>query len=303
MNLLSVLTEKSTDKVQKKIQTVLEFFYNEGIDIEEKICYTDPLYCLNYSVSVENIKNYPTDDFVDIFRFCISDALYKYIKDCEEPILIQYIIDTNYCCFDMKERMGIFRGCLDILKDENMDGFLSDNDIFGYKLDILQQLNNHLENNSEINVDGFILFRLKDYLLYLNEIVEKAVEDFLIEREYDEFIRLLKYFVDIQESKFDVVHVVFDGETKFNIYDQHNELLDNDYIVHVAMELLENNISQDDLLISELITIAPKQIIIHKPSVRECTEVIRILEKIFPEKIYFCDGCEWCNIWVNVNKE
>ena len=107
----------------------------------------------------------------------------------------------------------------------------------------------------------------------------------------------------MQESKFDIVHVVFDKETRFKIYDQHSELLDNDYMKSIAVELSENDINQDDLLISALITVAPRQIVIHKIVVLKDTDVIKILQKIFPGKIHFCKGCKWCDMHANANKE
>ncbi|HZJ77014.1 MAG TPA: putative sporulation protein YtxC [Oscillospiraceae bacterium] len=301
MNLLSILTEKDANKVQEKIQLILESFYDEGIDIEERIYYIKPFYCLNYSVSIENIKDYPINDFINIFKLCASNAIYEYIKDYEKPGLIQHIINTDYSCFSLEERMGIYKDCLDMLDEKNTNRFLLGDDIFDSKLGILQQLTDYLKDNTEINLSGFILFRLQDCLLDLNKIIETAVEDFLIDKEYNEFIKLLKYFVDVQESKFEIVHVVFDRETGFKIYDQHNELLNNDYIENVAVELSENDIDQDDLLISALITIAPERIIIHKSP--KDTDVIRTLQEIFSEKIHFCDGCEWCNVRANVNKE
>ena len=86
-------------------------------------------YHLNYSVSIESIKNYTVSDFINIFRFCVSNALYEYIKDYERPGLIQHIINTNYCCFDENERVQIYKNCLDILKEDNMNRFLPGYDI------------------------------------------------------------------------------------------------------------------------------------------------------------------------------
>ncbi len=69
MNVLSILAEKSANKIQEKIQPVLESFYNEGINVEERIYYIDPLYYLNYSVDNESVKDYPINDFINIFKF------------------------------------------------------------------------------------------------------------------------------------------------------------------------------------------------------------------------------------------
>jgi len=300
---LSILAEKSANKIQDKIQPVLESFYNEGINVEERMYYIDPLYYLNYSVDSESIKDYPIADFINIFKFCIANAICEYISEVEEPSLIQNVISTDYCYFDVKERLEIYRNSLNILKEENIDSFFSKPDSINSKSKILQNLIDYLGSNNEINLSGFILFRLKDYLLELNETVEKAVEDFLVDKEYNEFIKLLKYFVDIQEAKSDIVHIVFDDETRFRLYDNHNRPLNDDHITSVAVEFAESNINQDDLLISALITIAPNEIFIHKVSTLKSGKIIKTLEKIFPDKVHCCNSCEWCGVQVNANKE
>lgn len=54
----------------------------------------------------------------------------------------------------------------------------------------------------------------------MEEIIDNAVDDFLIEREYKEFIRLLKYFVEIQDPKFNVVHVVMEYDDNYMLLDE-----------------------------------------------------------------------------------
>lgn len=303
LNLLSILAEKSANKIQEKIQPVLESFYNEGIDIEERIYYIDPFYYLNYSVVTNDIKNYPVSDFVNIFKYCASNAIYEYIQDYETPGLIQHIISAEYFYFNVKERLEIYRRCLDILKKAKIDEYSVTDGYFTSKTKILDQITDYLDHNTVINLSGFILFRLKDYLLDLNQIIERSVEDFLTDKEYNEFIKLLKYFVDIQESKSNVVNIVFDDNSRFKIYDEYSRLLNYDYITKVATELAGNDINQDDLLISALITIAPNEIMVHRLSVLENTHIIKTLESIFPEKIHYCGGCKWCKTQANVNKE
>lgn len=303
MNVLSILSEGNANKIQEKIQPVLESFYNEGINIEERIYYIDPLYYLNYSVDKESTKDYPINDFIRIFKFCIANAICEYIEEVEEPNLIQHVIGTDYCYFDARERLEIYRNCLNILKDKGIDDIFQEFNIINTKSKILQDLIDYLSDNNEINLSGFILFRLKYYLLELNDVVEKAVEDFLINKEYNEFIKLLKYFVDIQEAKTDVVNIVFDDETRFRLYDKHNRLLNDDHINSIAVEFEENNINQDDLLISALITIAPNEIVIHKLSSIKSEKIIQTLEKIFPNRVHYCNDCEWCGVQMNANKE
>lgn len=303
MNVLSILAEKSVNKIQEKIQPVLESFYNEGVNVEERIYYIDPLYYLDYSIDSASVKEYPIDDFINVFKFCIANAICEYIREIEEPNLIQNVISSDYCYFNAMERLEIYRNSLDILNEDTIDSFFSKYDNINTKSMILQNLIDYLGSNNELNLSGFILFRLKDYLLELNETVEKAVEDFLVDKEYNEFIKLLKYFVDIQEAKSDVVHVVFDEETKYTLYDKDNRLLNDEHISSVAVEFAESNINQEDLLISALITIAPNDIYIHKVTSLKSGKMIKTLEKIFPNKIHCCNSCKLCSVQINANKE
>jgi hypothetical protein len=41
-----------------------------------------------------------------------------------------------------------------------------------------------------------------------------------MEREYKEFIRLLRYFVDIQDPKFDTIHVIVGFDGKYALFDE-----------------------------------------------------------------------------------
>lgn len=303
MNLLSILTEKNPNKIQEKIQPVLESFYDEGINIEERIYYEEPFYYLNYSVIIEDIKNYPVSDFINIFKFCTSNSIYEYIRDYQLPNLIQDIISIDYSYLNPKERLEIYRDCLDRLQGKNLDGLLTGREDFTYKTKVLHQLSEYLNDNKLINLEGFILFRLRDYLLDLHDIIDRTVEDFLADREYNEFIKLLKYFVDVQESKLDIVNVIFDDKAKFKIYDEYNKLLSYDYITNVAIELAEGDINGDDMLISTLITIAPNEIIVHRLPTLKDAYITKTLESIFPEKVHYCSGCKWCSAQANANKE
>ena len=66
---------------------------------------------------------------------------------------------------------------------------------------IIEKIKECLEENEVINIKGFITFRMKELREDIECIIDKIVEDYMIEKEYKEFIKLLKYFVDILESK------------------------------------------------------------------------------------------------------
>ncbi len=106
-------------------------------------------------------------------------------------------------------------------------------------------------------LEGFVNFRLKEYIKDLEEIVDKAVDDFLMEREYREFIRLLRYFVDIQEPKFNTIHVIAGYDDKYILLNEEKREITNECIQEFMNDISNEEINYDDLLVSSLITMAP----------------------------------------------
>ena len=69
------------------------------------------------------------------------------------------------------------------------------------KKQITEKIKEYLDKNDELILDGFINFRLKDYMLEIEGLVDDAVDDFLMEKEYLEFIRLLRYLWTFKNLK------------------------------------------------------------------------------------------------------
>ena len=88
--------------------------------------------------------------------------------------------------------------------------------------------------------------------------LERAHEKLAIQKEYHEFIDLLKYFVELQKPKAREVHVHSDGAGGYTIYDEQMQVI-NCREYNIGLESL----SGDDALISSLINIAPCFITIH----------------------------------------
>ena len=65
------------------------------------------------------------------------------------------------------------------------------------------------------------------------------------------------------------------------------------------------DINYDDLLISSLISLAPKKIIIHRISQFTNKELLNTIFNIFLDKVIICTECELCyqNIVQNENKQ
>ena len=224
----------------------------------------------------------------------ISDVI---IYNLEKNIVLK-IVQSHYNYFDGKERGLILEHYQNIKNQEQENAACIEG-----KTQIFYSIMSYLKDYDSINIEGFIRFRLKDYLKEVENTVDKAVEDFLMEKEYNEFIHLLRYFVDIQEPKIDVVNVLMNEDGKYYLYDAVNCLINNEYIEELASEMIEKDIGHEDLLISSLITLAPKKINIHF-AVNTCKkEIIETIKRVFVGSVELCSGCKLCLKIKNVSQE
>ena len=234
-----------------------------------------------------------------VLKTTISNALADYIiRQYEERLLIR-IINSNYCYFNSVEKREILSKALNIIRNEDKTFF---NSLFQIRRKnvIIRRLMDYFDNSNNIILDGFVNFRLKEYIKDLEEVVDKAVDDFLMDREYKEFIRLLRYFVDIQEPKIDTVHVIVSYDNRYTLLDEKKKEITNECIQEYVNEIAEGEINYDDLLVSSLITFAPRKIIIHCTGQFRNKELMETIKNVFSGRVVICQGCDVC--MVNVAK-
>jgi putative sporulation protein YtxC len=115
------------------------------------------------------------------------------------------------------------------------------------------------------------------------------------EREYNEFIRLLRYFVEIQECKIETVHLFQSQDGKYLLYDKNNNHISSEYFDELKSDILDDTINYDDLLISTLITISPQNIVIHEIESFKNKELIQTIINVFTDRITICNKCDSYN--------
>ncbi len=151
-----------------------------------------------------------------------------------------------------------------------------------------------IEETNEINISGFLTFRTKELKEDLECIADKVVEEYMVEKEYNEFIKLLKYFVEVQESKVDEVNILIERDGSYYLRDKEG----NDLVGNMIMELPEVKFdckeNQEELIISTLITSAPKKVVIHCAEYCKNKELIQTISKVFVDRVYYCDKCTEC---------
>lgn len=285
MQLLSIGFSNALRLNGDKLQHGLRDLNEEGIKIavNSNDCGSVTFYNLNID-DRETFK-----DIKKIKRF-IADAISDIIVNQIDKKIIRRLIDKYYYYFNEKEKEEIQRIAYGILDDDiNRETFK-----LIKKEQIYLLVDEFLQENDKINIEGFVNFRLRDFIRELSEVTDRAVDEFMMQKEYNEFIGLLRYFVELQDSKINVLNIVIDEKGKFKLYDINNKPVDGEFINDVSIEVGDGDISDEDILISTLITIAPHEINIHSVNNLKNKEILETIKKVFYEKVEICYGCELC---------
>lgn len=219
---------------------------------------------------------------------CILSCLV--IDELEEKFIKQSLI-KNYFYFDSDERKHIIEICFEIFTDDF-------NLYFDKKYNcLINDFESYLTNNKSIVLDGFLNFRIKDYLKILENVVDEAVNNFVIEKEYLEFISLLKMYINSQNSNCDIVHLVYTNETSI-LLDKDKNIINVSDDIFKAKYLSDISFSSNDYALNTLLTLIPKKIYIHL--INNCIdEFIHTLSLIFENRVEICTDCSICKIYKN----
>ncbi|MEG6617047.1 putative sporulation protein YtxC [Peptococcaceae bacterium 1198_IL3148] len=291
---ISIGTSQYVDVIKSNLNRQISNLENNGLKLEIVELpagkYTFLSCNINGKIPYINKSGY------QIFKKYVAHAVSDVIVNQWQNILINNIIKENYYYFNEDEKDRILAFAQDYVQNKNTD--------FGIQLhsrrweQINQRLNEYLENNDQLVVEGFIRFRLKEYVSDLKEAIDNAVDDFLMEREYGEFIQLLRYFVDIQDSKLDLAHVVVKPNGSFALYDNNERAINNQTIEDFILDV-NDDINYEDLLVSALISLSPRKIVFHHNEKKLPKTTLKTIQDVFVGRVETCVGCEICNGQIN----
>lgn len=220
----------------------------------------------------------------------VAEAVTDTITSDIEPILLRGCVANSYFRTSKQLLEKLFQDAIILLHDEE-EGFL---DLYNETRDyMITRIRDYIMTNDYLDLLGFIRFRLKEYGLLLQNVVDKAIDDYLKEQEHEEIISLLRNYVDRLEPQMGEVNVVVEEPGVFKLIDSEQNIIDNEYLVDaVAHVLIDGEVDYHDLLVSALITIAPRTIVLHY---RNRFRAIDTIEGIFGSRVATCQGCSLCN--------
>ena len=148
---------------------------------------------------------------------------------------------------------------------------------------------------------GFINFRLTKYHKYLDDIVDEAVNNFIIEKEYQEFISMLKLYINSQKSISKEMHIVYSNDFTL-ILDENKNIIENSSETLQAKFLSDITFSTNDYTLNTLLNYLPEKVYIHLIN-NTIDEFIRTLSLIFDKRVVLCNDCNICNLYKkHINK-
>ena len=291
---ITIGTAERADDIRQRLAAELHFLQDEGIDVRIDLVNRGRYTFLGLDLSRAGAAP-PEAETAARVRHSVANAVSDVIVEKWEKNLIRKIIrgnyyyfspdeqdtiagyaDRNLCAPDPVERRGLYK--------------------ISRKSKILHKLRDYLDQADELVVEGFVTFRLREYLDELEEAVDRAVDDFLMEREYKEFVRLLRYFVEAQEPRLDRVHVLMQGPATFRLVDDDGNAIKSEYLEEFVVEMVDSEINYEDLLISALITLAPHAITLHSEGNEGWDEGVETIKAVFGDRVRLCRGCDLCAV-------
>lgn len=226
------------------------------------------------------------------FLGLLSNILTDCILFFYEPILLKRFLNLQYFYFDEFEKRLIEENCYKhiILEEENTLKYR--------KEEIWTCVLQYITNNKSMILDGFVNFRLNNYYQTIEEIVDYAVNQYIIEKEYTEFINLLKLYIESKEPLSPTIHLIYtNGESI--LLNQNKKVINLQDNIFNAKYLSDISFSSNDYALNALLTLLPEKIEIHIIGYED--EFINTLKLIFGTRISICTDCNLCRTYKVLN--
>lgn len=290
MLLLTVVYNSSMECIIDEIRDIKKSFEDKKIilGIAERII--EGTHFMDFFSSDDNISY----SNIKAFNLNVANMLYKIVimEFCKKEM--HHFLSETYFFLRYDEIKRI--------EPKIQQALLSEGEITGpnmvfcinRKNSIMDKIIRCIEENKEINISGFLTFRTKELKGDLECIVDKVLEEYMVEKEYNEFIQLLKYFVEVQESKVEEFNILIEKNGKYYLRDKEGNDLAGDMLMELPKVRFDSKENTEEIIISTMITNAPKKVIIHCAQHCKNKELLQTIGKVFVDKVYYCDECTAC---------
>ncbi len=279
------------DSMEARLRQELAFLAADGIEVNietKRSGFFNFLFCqLDYGNTA-----YSLSERRHLSRQCIVNALTDTLVDDWQQHTLLRVLSRRFHCFTEAEKRRIVELATARLAQRDAG---PDRRVYqlARKSRIREELSAYLQDQNRINLDGFLNFRLRHYWEELEDVLYLSIDQYLNEKEYQEFIQLLQHFVGILEPRHDTVHVVLTANNGFALLDEQGHVLQADVLTN-ELKVDSGYADQDDLLLSALLTAAPKRLVLHVGTFQNRPRLLDTLQQIFSSRVELCRSCDYC---------
>lgn len=157
---------------------------------------------------------------------------------------------------------------------------------------IREEIIQYIEEYPIIYLEGFLMFRLKNLNDFAEMVIEQSIENLKLEKEHANFLEVLKYLAGSGSVGYDSIRLIFE-EDGYRLADEIGMDIDKEYFKAIARDIGNEDLRDEDLLISTLVALSPEKILIHIGDYND-EDIIATIEEIFENKVYYCYNCKNC---------
>jgi len=273
-------TNSFADEIRERLQNELKFISNDQDIINFEEHENKPW--LFFIIGL--IRHNKQGERRFACRFAVAKAISDLFVNHLEANFAKDYIEKTYHYFSPQDRFEIVSYTL-----ENLDKLK-----IIRRNKVIQSVYDYLVEHKEINIEGFARFRMQGYWAQLERIVRRTGEEFLEAKDYLEFVRLLRCFIELQEPKIDETHIFITPEGTFFICDKKGHVIRREHIRTPSFSVIDGEFNYKEYLLSMLITLVPETIIFHvSDCIWEC-DPIRTIQQVFEDRVIRCPGCDRC---------
>ena len=269
---------------------IISYLLNKFENADLENIYLSKLNFRFYTNFIVHYKGKKLNSFYELFSDILSSAIIEFY----EKDIIKHIINSNYFYFTDIEQRKIF----DIVNDYLYNGELDESNL--RKDSIVISCIEYFSNNKSAILDGFVNFRINEYIKIIDYVVDMAVNRFVIDREYTEFINLLKCYINSKNSVSSCVHLIYQNKESI-LLNEFKNLINSDCSILKSKYLSDITFSSNDYTLNTLLTLLPEKIFIHLVDGIQ-DEFINTLKLVFDNRVYLCNDCDICKLYRQTSK-
>lgn len=254
----------------------------------QEIDFENLIYSQNQFKIYKNITIHYRGNNNNKFYNFLTELIGEVVIEFYEEKILKQLINYNYFYFDEYEKNKILENCMQLIEPEMYNTKLLDN----------KNIKEYVKENKAMILDGFVYFRLRAYLEYLDEVVDSGVNQFVIEKEYREFISLLRVYVESKVPEYNLLHLIYiNGESI--LLDEKRNIVSVSENIYNAKYLSDISFSSNDFALNTLLCLLTRRIEIHL--IDDEDEFINTLKLIFEGRVTICKDCDICKTYKILN--